>query len=168
MRYHDYDKDRIMFQFHKGSINTILARLPPLFVPRFNSIKVRLIHPNVLLDELFVEFQFHKGSINTMSGISNLLNSSAFQFHKGSINTSQTTSIRFRLICFNSIKVRLIPEAITTLTLMSLFQFHKGSINTVNANPLLADCVVFQFHKGSINTCHFPCFSCQSYNVSIP
>ena len=36
------------------------------------------------------------------------------------------------------------------------FQFHKGSINTVNANPLLADCIVFQFHKGSINTGYTP------------
>ena len=43
MRYHDYDKDRIMFQFHKGSINTMTASALSITLSRFNSIKVRLI-----------------------------------------------------------------------------------------------------------------------------
>ena len=42
MRYKDYDKDRILFQFHKGAIKTGTMYKAFKSRPCFNSIKVRL------------------------------------------------------------------------------------------------------------------------------
>ena len=55
-----------MFQFHKGSIRTIIASVyakPGTF--GFNSIKVQLELTVASHETACVEFQFHKGSIRT-------------------------------------------------------------------------------------------------------
>ena len=58
---------RILFQFHKGSINTKRQARRYSNVLRFNSIKVRLIHAGMSPAALSgFKFQFHKGSINTL------------------------------------------------------------------------------------------------------
>ena len=105
----------IVFQFHKGSINTTVLAGCAALLCSFNSIKVRLI-PTCEHDLIceFV-FQFHKGSINTDAGLPVSSSDIKFQFHKGSINTSLIINIRLRRICFNSIKVRLIPSTLTLL-----------------------------------------------------
>ena len=103
----------------------------PRFLLGFNSIKVRLIHSNLTLFEYVVEFQFHKGSINTFWIIISAL----------------------LMICFNSIKVRLILVTVDTTSINhSAFQFHKGSINTSVIKRITEKIQWFQFHKGSINT----------------
>ena len=55
----------VEFQFHKGSINTMLATTTEAKKVDFNSIKVRLIREGEMLIAQFTIFQFHKGSINT-------------------------------------------------------------------------------------------------------
>ena len=54
-----------MFQFHKGSINTIHAPSAEEVPESFNSIKVRLIQRKINQEHVVSQFQFHKGSINT-------------------------------------------------------------------------------------------------------
>ena len=98
------------FQFHKGTIRTVISITSFLFFANFNSIKVQLelylhsylrqsrqnfnsIKVQLEHDSVFRQvfqplFQFHKGTIRT-----NLLCSSAttvekFQFHKGTIRTA--------------------------------------------------------------------------------
>ena len=60
---------RIRFQFHKGTIKTLLKFLTMfLLFTDFNSIKVQL-KPNLFTDlqTPVVVFQFHKGTIKTQS-----------------------------------------------------------------------------------------------------
>ena len=85
-----------------------------------------------------------------------------------------TTVLRFVLINFNSIKVRLkLCPLVVSLRLilnfnsikvrlkrthkhqsgcMSRFQFHKGTIKTRILNPVVSVAFEFQFHKGTIKT----------------
>ena len=120
---------------------------------RFNSIKVRLI-PHA-------QTQYE--------------NKRVFQFHKGSINTWCWCGVGVVLVCFNSIKVRLIHWLFALAVIVNvMFQFHKGSINTelglcvarglvscfnsIKVRLILSminnmsENSAFQFHKGSINT----------------
>ena len=55
----------LKFQFHKGTIRTLLELHNLFKVPHFNSIKVRLELLVVLLLTRFALFQFHKGTIRT-------------------------------------------------------------------------------------------------------
>ena len=54
-----------LFQFHKGTIKTVLYLVLSLFLVPFNSIKVQLRRSTV--HNLFhkICFQFHKGTIKT-------------------------------------------------------------------------------------------------------
>ena len=54
-----------LFQFHKGSINTLLSIVIFTRSLCFNSIKVRLILYAINSNVSVSRFQFHKGSINT-------------------------------------------------------------------------------------------------------
>ena len=56
----------ILFQFHKGTIRTLVVHLYKL---------------------VFVIFQFHKGTIRTVDTSSFNLDDKLFQFHKGTIRT---------------------------------------------------------------------------------
>ena len=76
-----------MFQFHKGSINTINFSNISGLINSFNSIKVRLIRKDELDMQTVCQFQFHKGSINTRACHAPESEWRQFQFHKGSINT---------------------------------------------------------------------------------
>ena len=57
----------IVFQFHKGSINTSQRSEAHQQAHSFNSIKVRLILKIIIKVIIYALFQFHKGSINTPS-----------------------------------------------------------------------------------------------------
>ena len=54
-----------LFQFHKGTIRTILYQICVLALIYFNSIKVRLEHGSVNVTTPDLSFQFHKGTIRT-------------------------------------------------------------------------------------------------------
>ena len=55
-----------IFQFHKGTIKTIMYIFAVFLRPYFNSIKVQLKRYEVYEgDSCFVLFQFHKGTIKT-------------------------------------------------------------------------------------------------------
>ena len=98
-----------LFQFHKGTIRTIIRFVNYNGDYYFNSIKVRL---ELLLLSLFLLllayfnsikvrleqgsgndsigehlFQFHKGTIRTLSPVGVVLEYNSFQFHKGTIRT---------------------------------------------------------------------------------
>ena len=77
----------IRFQFHKGTIKTVLLIQMLLLFLHFNSIKVRLKRMAAGIFYEYVQFQFHKGTIKTKS-LSCLCESPCY---------------------FNSIKVRLKP-----------------------------------------------------------
>ena len=79
-------RDIAEFQFHKGTIRTLMSQLKKLIIRNFNSIKVQL-----------------------EQGIPKLLiTASKFQFHKGTIRTSWRIVACF-FSNFNSIKVQLEP-----------------------------------------------------------
>ena len=59
------------FQFHKGTIKTMKMVNKAVFVPNFNSIKVRLKPPAFRLNSELAKFQFHKGTIKTLPFITN-------------------------------------------------------------------------------------------------
>ena len=76
-----------IFQFHKGTIRTILPRILHLCLTYFNSIKVQL---ELTIDDALLaipEFQFHKGTIRTTAKRLKIDNTPKFQFHKGTIRT---------------------------------------------------------------------------------
>ena len=77
-----------LFQFHKGAIRTRLDhRQSSLWVLHFNSIKVRLEHPDFAAQVLAHLFQFHKGAIRTSGSQASYYSQMRFQFHKGAIRT---------------------------------------------------------------------------------
>ena len=59
-----------------------------------------------------------------------VIETTRFQFHKGSIDTIIDCISYIRHLSFNSIKVRLIPDAQRVAVELATFQFHKGSIDT--------------------------------------
>ena len=77
-----------IFQFHKGTIKTLMLCLMYLLQRNFNSIKVRLKHSIARIDLVDIAtFQFLKGTIKTKMTMR--LNNIyvVFQFHKGTIKT---------------------------------------------------------------------------------
>ena len=74
------------FQFHKGTIRTIMTSL----ASSMNSI-----------------FQFHKGTIRTKTSVDIVAGAFKFQFHKGTIKTTKPEFAKLLAENFNSIKVRL-------------------------------------------------------------
>ena len=89
----EYRPGNDRFQFHKGSIKTVLSAWIGNFYCHFNSIKVRLRREGR-----------DKGRTKA----------SSFQFHKGSIKTRPLCRPDLASTHFNSIKVRLRPEVLTT------------------------------------------------------
>ena len=75
-----------------------------------------------------------------------------FQFHKGTIRTKYCKNLLEVYGNFNSIKVRLEPNALEIVNRAYKFQFHKGTIRTLNAGINTAFGEKFQFHKGTIRT----------------
>ena len=120
----------IRFQFHKGTIRTLLALCNEIPLFDFNSIKVRLelCTVKILLPLLLYFnsikvrlervaggcsvvgiqlFQFHKGTIRTDSATDTRTGENLFQFHKGTIRTPTVCAPSAVMLYFNSIKVRL-------------------------------------------------------------
>ena len=101
-----------LFQFHKGTIETISDIKLSLPVNNFNSIKVRLKHLRFALVAVEIDdfnsikvrlklsrsvvayenkiFQFHKGTIETDDMEIKVKRRFLFQFHKGTIETARS------------------------------------------------------------------------------
>ena len=75
------------FQFHKGTIKTLILYFPKVLCANFNSIKVRLKQTAYDSFEGGFLFQFHKGTIKTTENATVNTSVSKFQFHKGTIKT---------------------------------------------------------------------------------
>ena len=57
----------IKFQFHNGTINTLVLLHGSCLHIRFNSTTVQLIPSTKLVTEVDNTFQFHNGTINTLT-----------------------------------------------------------------------------------------------------
>ena len=57
----------LQFQFHKGTIRTPYPCIPSSTPPYFNSIKVQLEPDDCRIVQFLQLFQFHKGTIRTIS-----------------------------------------------------------------------------------------------------
>mgnify|MGYP003469711513 FL=1 len=77
----------MLFQFHKGTIRTILVLLEIVRFSHFNSIKVQLEPLIVQRLSGLILFQFHKGTIRTLPAQRDIAEMTIFQFHKGTIRT---------------------------------------------------------------------------------
>ena len=111
-----------LFQFHKGTIRTDATPLPIQKSRNFNSIKVR----------------FERAEARRAKA-----NGATFQFHKGTIRTCLERVVHHRTGNFNSIKVRLEQVLPVYFKEVIPFQFHKGTIRTcVTAKALHLHCMI--------------------------
>ncbi len=97
-----------MFQFHIGSIESVLYKVPRVFNTSFNSTLVRL--RGRLSAGLFGSsggFQFHIGSIESHGTSRKLMRCRKFQFHIGSIESLDRQQRDAYHDSFNSTLVRL-------------------------------------------------------------
>ena len=137
----------LLFQFHKGSINTFGVWNFGRYYIYFNSIKVRLILDSIhSLHVDYTEFQFHKGSINTSDECQYCSVSYLFQFHKGSINTVLSPNFLINLSNFNSIKVRLIHRMILRN------RRHKRNFNSIKVRLIQIWCKFLPYHFWHFNS----------------
>ena len=98
----------ILFQFHKGTIETLEAEMEKAILNSFQFHKGTIETSHRLVHRLYVRlFQFHKGTIETGIHLYPYQKDQGFQFHKGTIETFSTRFILVVLLHFNSIKVRL-------------------------------------------------------------
>ena len=80
------------FQFHKGTIKTLLTNLLINFVFYFNSIKVQL-KPQLVLCDNHQQLYFNSIKVQLKRVALPLTRmTSRFQFHKGTIKTSDSRS----------------------------------------------------------------------------
>ena len=96
------------FQFHKGTIRTMVSFVRVVLCPLFQ------FHKGTIRTEYFrvhyrhsSKFQFHKGTIRTVIVLVLVVCTMIFQFHKGTIRTWRKKRKQVQLINFNSIKVQL-------------------------------------------------------------
>ena len=79
-----------------------------------------------------------------------------FNYHFNSIKVrlepDASTAEKIYEVNFNSIKVRLEPISGVNVPTTPVFQFHKGAIRTAPPRSLDQKAVLFQFHKGAIRT----------------
>ena len=129
---HDYYRlQNYKFQFHKGTIRTIVIILILLLTFNFNSIKVRL-----------------------EPVLANIYRSTCRYFNsiKVRLEPNFCDLIRVSVSNFNSIKVRLELENCSNCYRKCEFQFHKGTIRTSIWHYVFVISPLFQFHKGTIRT----------------
>ena len=145
------------FQFHKGTIRTLLQLFEVVVVVYFNSIKVQLEPGRIIANDgktinfNSIKVQLEQSNKEAIASCNSYFNSikvqleqqfvsyfsakSVFQFHKGTIRTFLFPSMWFTCIHFNSIKVQLeLKFAQKQIHRPGKFQFHKGTIRT--ASPL--------------------------------
>ena len=144
-----------LFQFHKGTIKTQVLLADPEEHHYFKSIKVRLKRT---CDHFRIQFLGNFNSIKVRlkpSFLDTNKSVSEFQFHKGTIKTTTSLVTTFSFVMyFNSIKVRLKQLCkLAEWCLLQPFQFHKGTIKTWKKVSVPGTGTVFQFHKGTIKTC---------------
>ena len=120
-----------IFQFHRGSIKTLICPVKYKEYQYFNSIKVRLRHdPRVISVIAQTSFNSIKVRLRLCYQFRRT-EKCVFQFHKGSIKTFAAFLLLINQhCCFNSIKVRLRPDRMFYGICALWFQFHKGSIKT--------------------------------------
>ena len=136
----------LLFQFHKGTIKTLLLPLCSSLSTNFNSIKVRL--------------KLQGGTMGAPSP-------RHFNSIKVRLKRNNQGNINVDFNNFNSIKVRLKHNNYIKATVLTPFQFHKGTIKTCAFGQILSYRLRFQFHKGTIKTLF--CRSRDTYNgISIP
>ena len=136
----------LLFQFHKGSIKTLINYTSMQKSSNFNSIKVRLKLNGYREFSTPYQFQFHKGSIKTLKIVVKVLIYALFQFHKGSIKTGRSRQ-----------KVKAV----------FIFQFHKGSIKTVV--PSVKEDVDLHFNSIKVRLKHLHINATEIYcHISIP
>ena len=123
---------RTSFQFHYGSIRTMMYYVQCDHVEAFNSIMVQLElsgneDETLLQQVLSIPLWFNQNPASKTS----LSSRFSFQFHYGSIRTRVVIDTDELDYTFNSIMVQLEPVscAIKSVMLPS-FQFHYGSIRT--------------------------------------
>ena len=110
VRFTRYAHGGIEFQFHTGSIKSVMTMSNFPCIVCFNSILVRLKVKRVgsPCGAVGLLFQFHTGSIKSESGIILPRTVYKFQFHTGSIKSlSKSTQAYIDPKRFNSILVRL-------------------------------------------------------------
>ena len=77
------------------------------------------------------KFQFHTGSIKRLFARPDWTDQNRFQFHTGSIKSLLKLCCSVRIVCFNSILVRLkAPGDFPDIPVSQGFQFHTGSIKS--------------------------------------
>ena len=122
---------RSIFQFHKGTIRTRYLLTYSCILPYFNSIKVQL--------ELII--------------LAVLCQSVEFQFHKGTIRTDFRLQAKYLLHHFNSIKVQLEHwHLLLFFDSDDYFNSIKVQLELDYFNGVLPTPQLFQFHKGTIRT----------------
>ena len=75
-------------------------------------------------------FQFHEGPIKTHNDLGVATTVAEFQFHEGPIKTTVKELGAHKVLCFNSMKVRLKHVVISQMHYEKQFQFHEGPIKT--------------------------------------
>ena len=104
-----------MFQFHYGTIKSVLQRW---------------------MDRNNIAFQFHYGTIKSLTariirGLQRL-----FQFHYGTIKRPPPLIMTVEFARFNSTMVRLKGGTGDTITVRPWFQFHYGTIKRAAAGEV--------------------------------
>ena len=112
-------------------------------------------------------FQFHKGTIRTILVVVLVDEDHDFNSIKVRLELDGISSSVDKKLNFNSIKVRLEPTGPFANEKVTTFQFHKGTIRT--NNYLVSDdkLYIFQFHKGTIRT-RFNQVAAKHKGISIP
>ena len=103
------DSSSVVFQFHKGAIETTKQDLAPISTNNF---------------------QFHKGAIETLAELYSMGRYSTFNSIKVRLKLPDCVSVCRMYVAFNSIKVRLKLGVAPQRCPLSFFQFHKGAIET--------------------------------------
>ena len=97
-----------MFQFHCGTIKTVVVALLYICMYGFNSTVVRLKQAALKgLSNIIIVFQFHCGTIKTFFAKKSKTKSQRFQFHCGTIKTQTARGYIQNTLSFNSTVVRL-------------------------------------------------------------
>ena len=131
MGHQNTERYHLQFQFHNGTINTIIDHYYVLDLQCFNSTTVQLIHVCLFRKLVSLLFQFHNGTINTSRDWSFRATCESFNSTTVQLIPEALYNRGSRRDCFNSTTVQLIHNCISSLKIPQAFQFHNGTINTL-------------------------------------
>ena len=125
-----------IFQFHKGTIRTMMQDMAAKHPEYFNSIKVRL-ELIVLFHFLNVMCYFNsiKVRLERDTGLKRQNRLTHFNSIKVRLERFRLHLVWIYISYFNSIKVRLELAILRIDTNKAQFQFHKGTIRTLQLLP---------------------------------